>query len=119
MIDKKEISKASAKYAKAIWNFDNHKLVCSDGFEAGANWAIQEFLKDLWHPMTEEPVPHGEEKDKICPHVKCIVESKYGEYGVLQWNPIDKCWDDEDFEYDMNWVKRWCYLEDVLPKKDE
>ena len=27
----------------------------SDAYKAGAKWAINEFLKDLWHPSSEEP----------------------------------------------------------------
>ena len=30
-----------------------------DGFNAGAKWAINEFLKDLWHPASEEPDKEG------------------------------------------------------------
>ena len=32
-----------------------------NGFKEGAKWAINEFLKDLWHPMQEEPKLVGEE----------------------------------------------------------
>lgn len=27
----------------------------SDAYKAGAYWAINKFLKDLWHPASEEP----------------------------------------------------------------
>ena len=30
-------------------------------FETGAHWAINEFLKDLWHPASKEP-----DKNRIC-----------------------------------------------------
>ncbi len=55
MTDKKKISKASAAHAKATWNHDEEQYFCVDGFNAGANWAIKEFLKDLWHDASEEP----------------------------------------------------------------
>ncbi len=119
MIDKKKIEAAAQGFCDATYGTLNDSPHIAEGFKQGANWAIQEFLKDLWHPMTEEPVPHGDEKDEIYPHVKCIVES-YWEYGVRQWNPTDKCWDTEDgddYEYDMDCVKRWCYLDDILPQK--
>ena len=75
-------------------------------FKDGAKWAINEFLKDLWHPVSEEP-----EYDK-----KILVQ--YTNYMV-----------DDDYEIDMNsthvpWrylvttynFKKWCYIEDLLPK---
>ena len=75
-------------------------------FKDGAKWDINEFLKDLWHPVSEEP-----EYDK-----KILVQ--YTNYMV-----------EDDYEIDMNsthvpWrylvttynFKKWCYIEDLLPK---
>ena len=75
-------------------------------FKDGAKWAINEFLKDLWHPVSEEP-----EYDK-----KILVQ--YTNYMV-----------EDDYEIDMNiphdsWrylvttynFKKWCYIEDLLLK---
>ena len=81
----------------------------SELFKDGAKWAINEFLKDLWHPVSEEP-----EYDK-----KILVQ--YTNYMV-----------EDDYEIDMNipyvsWrylvttynFKKWCYIEDLLPKGGE
>lgn len=78
-------------------------------FKDGAKWAINEFLNDLWHPVSEEP-----EYDK-----KILVQ--YTNYMV-----------EDDYEIDMNsphvpWryivttynFKKWCYIEDLLPKGGE
>ena len=78
-------------------------------FKDGAKWAINEFLKDLWHPVSEEP----EENKKIL--------VQYTNYMV-----------EDDYEIDMNsphipWgyivttynFKKWCYIEDLLPKGGE
>ena len=75
-------------------------------FKDGAKWAINEFLKDLWHPVSEEP----EENKKLL--------VQYTNYMV-----------EDDYEIDMNipyvsWrylvttynFKKWCYIEDLLPK---
>ena len=75
-------------------------------FKDGAKWAINEFLKDLWHPVSEEP-----EYD-----TKILVQ--YTNYML-----------EDDYEIDMNipyvsWrylvttynFKKWCYIEDLLPK---
>lgn len=78
----------------------------ADLFKDGAKWAINEFLKDLWHPVSEEP----EENKKLL--------VQYTNYMV-----------EDDYEIDMNiphvpWrylvttynFKKWCYIEDLLPK---
>ena len=78
-------------------------------FKDGAKWAINEFLKDLWHPVSEEP----EENKKLL--------VQYTNYMV-----------EDDYEIDMNiphvpWrylvttynFKKWCYIEDLLPKGGE
>ena len=43
------------------------------GFAAGAKWAINEFLKDLWHPASEKPksrcnylLLHYKDKEEEC-----------------------------------------------------
>ena len=82
---------------------------CAELFKDGAKWAINEFLKDLWHPVSEEP----EENRKIL--------VQYTNYMV-----------EDDYEIDMNsphipWgyivttynFKKWCYIEDLLPKGGE
>lgn len=83
----------------------------ADGFERGIYW----FKKHIWHPNTEEPVPQSDNES----HVDCLVETSWG-FGVRCWNPYEKCWDDEDgddYDCDMKSVKRWTYLDDLLPKK--
>ena len=78
-------------------------------FKDGAKWAINEFLKDLWHPVSEEP----EENKKLL--------VQYTNYMT-----------EDDYEIDMNsplvsWrylvttynFKKWCYIEDLLPKGGE
>lgn len=33
------------------------KSQCEDDFKSGACWAMQEFLKDLWHDIRQERIP--------------------------------------------------------------
>ncbi len=107
MIDKKEISKASAAHAKATWNHDEEQFACMDGFEAGANLAIQEFKKSLWHDASEEP-----EKNKL------IIEEYLDEFGYNY--EIDcttyscRTWVEMVKVYG---IRKWCYIDDILPKK--
>lgn len=54
MIDDKKIEEAANEYSQdnCGYSYDIEKLLA---FEQGAKWAIDEFLKDLWHPISEEP----------------------------------------------------------------
>ena len=101
MIDDKKIEKAAFDYNDGELTSD--KLIRA-AFIYSAKWAINEFLKDLWRPVSEEPV-----KDKPF---------------LTQWK--DKWLVDVDSSkfLDNNWnrhceiqgIKRWLYVEDLLPK---
>lgn len=57
MIDDKKIEEAavkSANYLKGICDFTVINA-SEEGFKAGAKWAINEFLKELFHPASEVP----------------------------------------------------------------
>lgn len=70
MIDDKKTDEAARKrlvafrkanpdgYSSSIIDIESD---CLNNFKDGAKWAINEFLKDLWHPISEEP-----EKNRIC-----------------------------------------------------
>ena len=56
MLDEKKIEEAKKSFIadKKILGIEAmNDLAC--GFKAGAHWAIQEFLKGLWHDASEEP----------------------------------------------------------------
>lgn len=69
MIDKNKIAKAARQISEKVVDangFDDSKpthLVFLDGhidsFNAGAKWAINELLKDLWHDVFNEDIPRG------------------------------------------------------------
>ncbi len=118
MIDEKKIEEAAKVYFnKNIdkW-FDNGSFIqASDAediahpnFKAGANWAIKEFLKDLWHDASEEPKEHSD---------FVYIDSKNG-----VWNDSQDNYDDS---FGVGWgaacrlldIVQWCYLEDILPQK--
>lgn len=78
-------------------------------FKDGANWAINEFLKDLWHPASEEP-----RKD-----VSIIVETHNDKnmfyYAWNRWqNNFYPSWTDAVL---CSRVSRWLYIDDLFPKK--
>lgn len=108
MIDNKKIEEVARRYCK-VTDCKKEKALLEEGFKEGAHWAINELLKDLWHPVSEEP-----EYDK-----KILVQ--YTNYDL-----------ETDYEVDMNtpfteWKQhavsykfmKWCYIEDILPKGGE
>ena len=81
----------------------------------GAKWAINEFLKDLWHPASEKPnIKQGE----CC--VTCLIKFKNGstELCVYFRNPEGWVCDDmspKDFKRNFN---GWLYIDELLPRKE-
>ena len=74
----------------------------------GAKWAINEILKDLWHDIFNERIPHGK---------RVIVE--YTCDGCIYYRSIK-------IPDDIQWVRgfscekrlmRWLYIDDLFPKK--
>ena len=63
MIDDKKIVEAALDYCAKCTDTTNRDIdldkdECVDlynGFINGAQWAINEFLKNLWHPSSEKP----------------------------------------------------------------
>ena len=53
MIDEKKIKSAAQGYCDATYGTLNTDPFIAEAFRKGANWAINEFLKDLVHPASE------------------------------------------------------------------
>ena len=124
MIDKYKIAKAARQISEKVVDakgFDNSKPTHLafldghvDGFNAGAKWMQEEFLKNLWHPASEKPnIKQGE----CC--VTCLVKFKNGstELCVYFRNPEGWVCDDmspKDFKRNF---KGWLYIDDLFPKE--
>ena len=76
----------------------------SDAYKAGAKWAVNELLKDLWHPASEVP-----EIGRVI-----IMENYYPDGRIefpSHWrkstshNPIDGN------------TQQWLYIDDLFPKE--
>lgn len=111
MIDDKKIEEAA--FEEYPLNSDGN-IIGRNGFKEGAKWAINEFLKDLWHPASEKPnLKQGE----CC--VTCLVKFKNGstELCVYFRNPEGWVCDDmspKDFKRNF---KGWLYIDNLFPKK--
>ena len=121
MIDDKKIEEAKKAYIadkKILGIIAMNDLAC--GFKEGANWAINEFLKDLWHNGEEMP----KKKNK---HILMYYESySVGERELDHDEYYDLChtgkdgFDENTWEMFCNeagWCSKWLYIDDLFPKK--
>lgn len=110
MIDDKEIDIAARAQvlSKHINETSYFQLRSIEDFKDGARWAINEFLKDLLHPNSEEP-----NHEAIRTYI--LGKTKASESGVLPML----------LRPNTNWkefvvshgVTHWLYVDDLLPKE--
>lgn len=79
-----------------------------EAIKLGAKWAIEQFLKDLWHPNTEEP-----DKSKSD-----IITLGFDNDAYLQFKE-SILWSEESWRHSISrcQITKWAYLSDILPKK--
>lgn len=110
MIDDKEIDIAARAQAlsKHINETAYFQLRSIEDFKDGARWAINEFLKDLWHPNTEEP-----DKSKSD-----IITLGFDNDAYLQFKE-SILWNEESWRHSISrcQIIKWAYLSDILTKE--
>lgn len=108
MIDDKKKKEAARQHAMGAFVSEYWQACYKEGFVDCAKWAIKESLKDLWHPASEEP----ENKDVDIAYLDkhCSLEVLFCER-----IPIEN-WEEEVSVYQID---KWCYKEDLLPKKGD
>lgn len=108
MIDDEKIKKAIEDYVKYSSVEDEYPGTEGNAFKAGAKWAINEFLKDLWHPNTKEP-----DKNKSD-----IITLGFDNDAYLQFKE-SILWNKESWRHSISrcQITKWAYLSDILPKK--
>lgn len=118
MIDKYKRAKAARQISEKVVDakgFDDSKPTHLafldghvDGFNAGAKWMQEEFLKDLWHDASEEA-----NHESIRTYI--LGKTKASESGVLPML----------LRPNSNWkefvvshgVTHWLYVDDLFPKE--
>lgn len=104
MIDEKKIEEAKEAFIadkKILGIVAINDLAC--GFKEGANWALEQFLKDLWHPASEEPKLGKRVLVKINGNLSLFNSG----FVVEHIRNFDDCYG----------IESWLYIEDLLPKK--
>lgn len=119
MIDDKKIEAAANKHIKAEYARYNsgmveEEMICimgKDSFKGGAKWAINEFLKDLWHQTAEEPREFAEvlAEAKITESIKTYISFKRNDALFKNWDA---------YSSGAN-ITRWLYIDDLFQKKGD
>ncbi len=73
-----------------------------EAIELGAKWAIKEFLKNLWHPASEEPEGYNE---------RILLRYNIGDYYSLAQVKDFKSW--KGF-VDNAPIDEWLYIDDLF-----
>ena len=100
MIDEKRNKEATEKYLEE----EGYKPYIEKAFQDGAQWAQEEFVKSLWHDVSEKPM---------------------AERLIIAITKVHRVIFDFEFRKEDDWawqfndckIERWAYLDDILPKK--
>ena len=108
MIDEKEIEEAAIENSEKLSDGKHYRDLVV-GFNAGAKWAINEFLKDLWHDASEEPRKFAEvlAEAKITESIKTYISFKRNDAMFKNWDA---------YSSGAN-ITRWLYIDDLFPKE--
>ena len=113
MVDDKKIKEAANKHIETEYARYNSgkvedEMIClrgKDSFKEGAKWAINEFLKDLWHQTNKEPEGYDE---------WTLLHYSVGNYYSLAQVKEFKSW--KGFVENMP-IDGWLYIDDLFSKE--
>ena len=119
MIDDKKIEEATRNYINKNGYFIKYdeepcidiEFAYKEGYKEGCKDAINEFLKDLWHPASEKPVPVMGCNNGV------LVELNETKKPITLWK--------REYLYENiskhgnRFISRWLYIDDLLPKEGD
>ena len=114
MIDDKKIEEAARRNADKYRNYptlsdEDRDKVSIGSFMDCAKWMQEEFLKDLWHPASEEPIEFAEvlAEAKITESINTYLSFKRNDALFKNW---------EAYSLGAN-ITRWLYIDDLFQKE--
>ena len=123
MIDDKKIEEAKNNIFNKHFLKNNEGMICIDhisepvyldyqikqAIELGAKWAINEFIKNLWHPASEESIEFAEvlAEAKITESINTYLSFKRNDALFKNW---------EAYSLGAN-ITRWLYIDDLFQKE--
>ena len=104
MINDKKIEDAAKQHSEESYISGYFQACYKDAFMDGAKWAINEFLKNLWYPVSKEP-----EKFRKILYTGGSVDTTDTTMLITNnsWN-TKVC---------LLEIKKWCYIDDLLLKE--
>lgn len=102
MIDDKKTDEAARYYCNNRYPASQDAPFIADGFRHGAHWAINAFLKDLWHQTDEQPEGYDE---------WILLHYNVGNYYSLAQVKDFKSW--KGF-VDNAPIDEWLYIDDLF-----
>lgn len=106
MIDNKKIEEAAKQHSEESYISGYFQACYKDAFIEGAKWMQEEFLKNLWHPASEEP-----EKFRKILYTGGSIDTTDTTMLI-----INNSWNTKVY---LLKIKKWCYIDDLLPKKGD
>lgn len=105
MIDNKKIEDAAKQHSEESYISGYFQACYKDAFMDGAKWAINEFIKDLWHHANEVP-----EIGRVI-----IMENYYPDGRIMFISHIRKSTFHNPI--DIGNTKKWLYIDDLFSKE--
>ena len=107
MIDNKKIEDAAKQHSEESYISGYFQACYEDAFMEGAKWAINEFIKNLWHPANEIP-----EIGRVI-----IMENYYSDNRIMFISRMRKSTFHNPI--DIGNTKKWFYIDDLFPKEGD
>ena len=104
MIDNKKIEDVAKQHSEESYISDYFQACYKDAFMEGAKWAINKFLKNLWHPA--EDIPEQERP--------VLVVYKHGGYSIEYWKAYNISGQVNYWTLD---ITQWLYVDELFPKE--
>lgn len=116
MIDENKIGEVAEQQAERIFSSTCLQARYKEGFMDCAEWIQEEFLKSLWHPVSEKPdVRH---KTIICLYENGDIRQDHDAYDeATEGDKLGRKKFNWNYYAEYNEIKKWCYATDLLPKK--
>ena len=111
MINNKKIEEAAKQHSEESYISDYFQACYKDAFMECAKWMQEEFLKNLWHPASEEPIEFAEvlAEAKITESINTYLSFKRNDALFKNW---------EAYSLGAN-ITRWLYIDDLFPKEGD
>lgn len=117
MIDSKKIEEAAKHHIEISFISEYWQAWYKYAFTDGAEWAIHEFLKDLWHPASEVPrndytdilIVCKEPQRPIVLNLEDILDESADDFASYNDMWMHLC--------DVYKITKYCYIGDLFPKK--